>query len=101
VVDVPAFERVAIPALERAAGHTWPVIIDELGQMELLSDEFVHAARRIFDRNEMVTATVHTRPHPATDEIRARTDVEEIDISHYNREEVFQELLRRIKRKSQ
>jgi nucleoside-triphosphatase len=67
-VDVPAFERIALPALERAARGCSVAVIDEIGQMELYSDAFVDAVRRIFEQDVALVATVQARAHPVTDE---------------------------------
>lgn len=95
-VDVPAFERIALPALEQAVARGGVVIIDELGPMELFSERFVHAVRRIFDQDVRVMATIHARSHPVTDELRARAGVELVEITARNRDEVFHMLRDRI-----
>ncbi len=74
-VDVPAFERGALPALDRAARECDVVVIDEIGQMELYSDAFVHAVRRIFELDVALVATVQARAHPVTDDLKRRPGV--------------------------
>jgi nucleoside-triphosphatase len=74
-VDVPAFEHIALPALERAARHCSVAVIDEIGQMELYSDAFVDAVRRIFEQDVALVATVQAKAHPVTDALKRRPEV--------------------------
>jgi nucleoside-triphosphatase len=73
-VDLHAFERIALPAL--AAPPKGVVVIDELGKMELASAPFRDAVCALLDRNASVVATVHVFPHPFTDALKRRPDVE-------------------------
>lgn len=85
-VDLDAFERVALPALSRAAAV---VIVDELGKMELASDSFRKAAEQLLDEDDAnVVATVHAFRHPFTDAIKARRDIETIQLSARNRDDL-------------
>ena len=94
-VDLDAFERIALPPLERSeAGGV--VIIDELGKMELASDRFREAVNALFDRGPALVATVHTFRHPVTDALKARPDVEVLRISRTNREALPDALARRL-----
>jgi nucleoside-triphosphatase len=83
-VDLDAFERIAIPALE-AAGAEAIVVIDELGKMELTSQRFQVAVTHVFDRAAPVVATVHVFRHEFTDALRARHDVRTRRVSSGNR----------------
>jgi nucleoside-triphosphatase len=56
-VDLPAFERVALPAL-RAPGTGGVVVVDELGKMELASAAFREAVEELLSRDVAVVATV-------------------------------------------
>jgi nucleoside-triphosphatase THEP1 len=75
-VDVPAFERIALPALDRAARECDVLVIDEIGLMELCSDAFVRAVQRIFELDVALVATVQARAHPVTDDLKQRPGVE-------------------------
>ncbi len=82
-VDLEAFEQIALPALEAAAGGV--VVIDELGKMELASAGFRAAVARLFHGAVPVVATVHVYRHPVTDELRARHDVTVLRVTESNR----------------
>ncbi len=80
-VDVPAFERVALPALRRAQDGSAVVVIDELGRMELASEAFIEAVDDVLTTSVPVVATVHVHAHPVTDALQQRTDVQRIIVT--------------------
>jgi nucleoside-triphosphatase len=85
-VDVAAFERVGVIALEEAvaAGHL--VIVDEIGKMELFSERFRRTVLAVLDGPSPVLATITARPHPWCDQIKARPDVELWTVTLQNRD---------------
>jgi nucleoside-triphosphatase len=87
-VDVEAFERVALPAMHRAEQRGGVVLVDELGSMELASAAFVSALRGLVDAGPALVATVHSRRHPVTDALKARPDVDVLEVSRANRDEL-------------
>jgi nucleoside-triphosphatase len=91
-VDVPGFERVALPALGRAAARGGLVVIDELGQMELFSQPFVRAVERIFEEDVPVVATVHARGHPVTDALKRRSGVELLTVTREAQDALLERL---------
>jgi nucleoside-triphosphatase len=93
-VDLEAFERVALPALEARAGGV--TVIDELGKMELASTRFREGVTALFDSNAPLVATVHAFRHPFTDELKRRSDVELVKLSKANRDELPAALAERI-----
>jgi nucleoside-triphosphatase len=94
-VDLEAFERVALPALEppKAGGV---VLVDELGKMELASARFREAVETLFGGESAVVATVHAFRHPLTDALKSRPDIEVLRISRSNRDALPDELARRL-----
>jgi nucleoside-triphosphatase len=94
-VDVPAFERIALPAL--AGGSLGQaVVIDELGKMELHSKPFREAVARLFEEPVPVVATVHRFQHPFTDALKRQVDVAVIRLTQRNRDELAGELAERL-----
>jgi nucleoside-triphosphatase len=92
-VDVPAFERVALPALAGAVRAGGVVVVDELGQMELFSEAFVSAFERLFGQDVPVVATVHAKSHPVTDPLKTRADVELLTVTRDAHEELFAQVM--------
>lgn len=95
-VDVPAFERVALPALHRAQDSGGAVIIDELGRMELASAPFVEAVNDLLAGCLPVVATVHVYEHPVTDALKRRADVQRVAVSEVNRDELPAQLYQQL-----
>jgi nucleoside-triphosphatase len=95
-VDLAAFERVAIPALEQAGEHE-VAIIDELGKMELASDRFREALAALLDRPVPVVATVQSASHAFTDALKRRRDVETMRVTTANRDELPELLAARLR----
>ena len=87
-VNVPAFERVALPALRRAQETGGVVIIDELGRMELASAPFVKVVDALLAGSLPVVATVHVYEHPVTDALKRRADVQRVVVTEANRDEL-------------
>jgi nucleoside-triphosphatase len=95
-VDLAAFERVAIPALEQTGEHE-VTIIDELGKMELASEGFREAVAALLDRPVPVVATVQSAPHLFTDALKRRRDVETMRVTSANRDELPELLAARLR----
>ncbi len=97
-VDVPGFEALVLPELDMT--HAPPdtlVVMDEIGPMELLSSAFRDAVLRVFQGPWDVLATVMQRPHPFTDALKAREDVECITLTRNNRDALVPELRARLR----
>jgi nucleoside-triphosphatase len=92
-IDLPGFERVALPALT-ASGRV--VVIDELGKMELASEAFRHAVTAAFEGNAPVVATVHRFRHPFTDALKRAPGVEVLPVSERTRGQLPEELATRF-----
>jgi nucleoside-triphosphatase len=89
-VDLSTFERIALPAL--VAPRNGVVVIDELGKMEIASAPFRDAVSTLFDRGASIVAMVHVFPHPFTDALTRRPDVETRDVTRDNRDTLPAEL---------
>jgi nucleoside-triphosphatase len=85
-VDLEAFERLALAALDPPAGGA--TVIDELGKMELASKRFREAVTAVLGADVPVVATVHAFRHPFTDQLKRRSDVEVVRLSRANRDEL-------------
>jgi nucleoside-triphosphatase len=94
-VDLAAFERLALPALEPPRGGG-VVVIDELGKMELASESFRNAVTAVLKRGSAVLATVQLGRRPFSDEIKRRRDVEVLRVNERNRDELPRELAQRL-----
>jgi nucleoside-triphosphatase len=95
-VDIPAFERIALPALEQAIRAGGAAVIDELGQMELYSSAFVEAVQGLVALDVPVVATVHARMHPVTDALKQRPDIELLAVTPVAHEELLARVIARL-----
>ncbi len=86
-VDLAALEALAVPLLRRMAqaDPSTLAVIDEIGPMELLSPAFRQALLPVFDRGGPLLATVVLRPHPVADALKARPDVQVLEVTPANR----------------
>lgn len=92
-VDVPAFERIALPALNTALAGDGIVVVDEIARMELASAAFVALVEEVLDSQRPVVATVHAHPHPFTDAINQRPDVLLLEVDDTTRDDLPKQLL--------
>jgi nucleoside-triphosphatase len=93
-VDLEAFERLALPALEPPPDGV--TIVDELGKMELASARFRDAVTGLFDSDAPLVATVHAFRHPFTDELKRRPGVELVRLTRANRDDLPDALAARL-----
>lgn len=93
-VDLPAFERLALPALASAPAGV--VLIDELGKMELASEAFRTAVSQLLERPVALVATVHLASHPFTDALKSRPAVELVRVTARNRDKLPARLAARL-----
>ena len=94
-VNLEAFERVALPGLDRPRKEC-VVLIDELGKMELASTRFREAVVTLFDYPVPIVASVQMSRHPITDALKRRPDVEKLRLSASNRDRLPGELAERL-----
>jgi nucleoside-triphosphatase len=94
-VDLEAFERIALPALEAPRRGT-VVVIDELGKMELASEAFRGAVTRLLETSLDIVATVHVARHPFTDALKRRNDVERVHVTGATRDDLPAALAERV-----
>lgn len=91
-VDLEAFERLALSALDPMdADHSMHrvLVVDEIGKMELFSPKFVALLGRILAETwQPILGTVLAARHPAVDPIRRRRDIEIVQVTHGNRDEL-------------
>ena len=87
-VDVPAFEQLALPALEDAVLRSTRVVIDEIGKMELAAKRFCGVMQKALDSPAIVLATIMEKRHPFADQIKRRADVVVFELTVENRNQL-------------
>lgn len=74
------------------------IIIDEIGKMECLSDQFKKLLKEILDSEKWVIATIALKGSGLIAETKGRNDVEVFEITKKNRDILFQEVLSSMER---
>lgn len=97
-VDIAAFERTGVAALEAAIQTADVIFVDEIGKMELFSDKFCALVLRALDSSKPVLATVMARANPFVDTLKRRADVKLIEINVLNRDRLITELANELRR---
>jgi nucleoside-triphosphatase len=85
-VELGFLESVALPALVVAGRTGKVVVIDEIGPMQLYSDEFKNTVLDLAKADSVIFGTVVERSHPWTDSFKKRRDVETFVVTPQNRE---------------
>jgi nucleoside-triphosphatase len=82
-VDIDSFDRVGVSALHLATQQSDLVIIDEIGKMELFSDDF--SGKRIL-------GTIMLNPDPWVDAIKGLPQVNLVTVTRTNNQDVLEKL---------
>lgn len=90
-VDLAVLESIGIPAL-RPADAGGVVIVDELGKMELASEDFRGAVSRALESEAALVATVQLARHPFTDALKARPGIERVEVTRESRDRLPERL---------
>jgi nucleoside-triphosphatase len=96
-VDVESFENFldSVPFFD-PLNHL--IIIDEIGKMECLSDRFKNLLKKIFNSEKLVIATIAIKGSGPIAEVRERKDIKLFEITSYNRDILFLEILKRVEK---
>ena len=94
-VDLHDLEEVGVVALNRAVRQPGVllVVVDEIGKMELFSSAFREAVERALDSPKLVLGTVMARSHPWVDAVKARPDVNLVEVTTLNRGTLPEQIL--------
>jgi len=92
-VDTERMDKVAVPALRQAIQSKDIIVIDEIGKMELFSPSFKDAVMEALQSEKKVLGTIMLASHPWADKIKERPEVEVIQVTRLNRNEVVNQVL--------
>ena len=92
-VDTDSMDKVAVPALKQALQSKDIIVIDEIGKMELFSPSFKDAVIEALQSEKKVLGTIMLASHPWADKIKERPEVEVIQVTRFNRNEVTNKVL--------
>lgn len=93
-VDVSSLEAVAVASMDDPEAQV--LVVDEIGLMELVSHRFRQAVLDLLDDPRPLLATIRWRPQPFCDAVKARPDVELVEVNPGNRDVLPERLAERI-----
>jgi len=93
-VNIPDFERVAIPALDFAIKQCHIICIDEIGKMELFSTEFKQKINEILRSEKPLIVAVHRNYAKNYEKIGIM-----LQVTPENREKITDTIVSKIQRK--
>ncbi|MGD8814153.1 MAG: NTPase [Anaerolineales bacterium] len=92
-VDLTVMDDLAVGAIRQGIRERSLIVIDEIGPMELHSSEFRKAVLEALNAKLPVIGTIMRRSSPFADAIKARSDVQLIDVVRGRTEEVVEAIL--------
>jgi len=92
-VSLKDLDGVGVAALRRAIEGRRYVVVDEIGKMELYSQEFRRAVVEALESERVVLGTVMAGPHPWVDTLKARPQVTVLVVTGGNRKDMAQRIL--------
>lgn len=95
-VSIECIEEVGVPAIKQGIRAGKIIVIDEIGKMEILSRPFRLAVLDALNSKSPVIGTMLFKRQPFCDKIRARGDVEVIEVTEENRNEIQDILIEKI-----
>ena len=98
-VEPARLEPIIQAELGQSPGEVDVYVIDEIGKMECLSPAFIQAVRRLLDGPAPVLATVALRGSGFIAEVKARPDVQLVEVDPGNRDGLPSRLADRLRDK--
>ena len=95
-VDIESFEDF-LNSIPFSDPLTRLIIIDEIGKMECLSDQFKKILEEILDSEKRVMATIALKGGGLIAEVKEREDVKIFEITKKNRDSLFLEILKEMR----
>jgi nucleoside-triphosphatase THEP1 len=96
-VHVEEFEKRVLPDLDPRTTPADLYVIDEIGKMELLSREFRTRITDLLAQPTNLLATIAKKGKGFVQQIKARNDIELIEVTRTNRDQLPDKIARKIK----
>lgn len=95
-VSIENIEKIAIPSIAPIENHI--IILDEIGKMECFSQFFIEASRKALDSPNIVLGTITLGGTDYIAEVKKRNDIEIIEVTPENRDQLPEQLLAYLKK---
>jgi nucleoside-triphosphatase len=93
-VDIDDLNEVGVKAILEACGKLDVAVIDEIGPMELFSEQFREAVKKAVESKKLVVSTIHQKTgNQFIDSIKKREDAEVHILTIGNREDVLETII--------
>ena len=92
-VDIANLDNIGVAAINRALKESDLIVIDEIGKMELFSPRFMEAVLKAIDSSKKVLGTIMLNPHPFADDIKRNLNVNVIELTRANHDQVLREIM--------
>ncbi len=89
-VNIREFKETVLPLFEEARNGGVLYLIDEIGKMELFSDKFVEAVKKVLGAPDPLVATIAQKGGGFIQEIKRRPDVKLFTLTFQNRDTMFE-----------
>ncbi|MDY6985320.1 MAG: NTPase [Candidatus Thermoplasmatota archaeon] len=92
-VNVKDLEEVGVPAILDAVESCDLVVVDEVGKMEMCSEKFIEAVKKLLDSDRCILMTLHKKSrHPLLQDIRRRDDVRIIEVTRMGKTVLYSQI---------
>lgn len=95
-VDINIIDKLVVTSIEDAIKSKDIAIIDEIGKMEMLSENFKSAVKNALDSKKRVLATIPVYLNTFLDSLKRLNNIEIFNLDVDNRERFVEEILRRF-----
>ncbi|MEE8638125.1 MAG: NTPase [Candidatus Margulisiibacteriota bacterium] len=96
-VSIENLESIGLRAIQDAIQYADIIVIDEIGKMELFSENIRNAILAALDSPKKVLGTIMMASNPFTDQIKKRKDVSIVEVERKEQEKALNEILEAIK----
>lgn len=86
-VDINALNDLGVGELKRSAGLCDLIVIDEIGKMELFSEQFKSTVINLIESGKTVLGTIMLKSDPWADMIKQKPQVNLLTLTRQNRDE--------------
>ena len=96
-VDIKALDNIGVAGILGGLDYAQVVVVDEVGPMELYSNSFINAVKKVLSSSIFAVLTVHYRAsHPIVHEVKKAAGDRLIVLNENNRDKVPQDISRQI-----
>jgi nucleoside-triphosphatase len=95
-IHIAEFEELILPQLDSQVNPADLYVIDEIGKMELLSQKFRSKTIDLLAQTSNILATIAKKGKGFIEQLKARNDIELIEVRRENRDRLCVEIAQRI-----